>query len=79
MDWVYILEDLKAVEKKIEKRLDQLVSQNLDPFPFEKLQKGKELRALCRAIQILLKSNKQDDAKYLLDILREKEVNVKGY
>ena len=79
MDWIYILEDLKAVEKKIEKRLDQLVSQNLDPFPFEKLQKGKELRALCRAIQILLKSNKQDDAKYLLDILREKEVNVKGY
>ena len=76
MDWVYILEDLKAVEKKIEKRLDQLVSQNLDPFPFEKLHKGKELRALCRAIQILLKSNKEDDAKYLLDILKEKGLNV---
>jgi hypothetical protein len=76
MDWVYILEDIKILEKRIDKKLDLLISQNPNPFPFEKLQKGKELRALCRAIQHLISANKADDAKYLLDILEEKGVKI---
>lgn len=76
MNWVYIIEDLKILEKRIDKRLDQLVSLNLDPFPFEKLQKGKELRALCRAIQLMVDHQKEDDARYLLGILKDQGVNI---
>lgn len=72
MNWEYILEDLKDLEGRIEKRMDSLISQNLDPFPFERLKKGKQLRALCRGIKMMLHQNKEEDAKFLLDILIEK-------
>lgn len=76
MNWVYILEDVKDLEKRIDQKIDQLILQNLDPFPFERFQKGKELRALCRAIQLMVKNQKEDDAKFLIDILKEKGVNL---
>lgn len=72
MNWEYILEDLKDLERRIENRMDSLISQNLDPFPFERLKKGKQLRALCRGIIMMLQQNKEEDAKFLLDILLEK-------
>lgn len=72
MNREYILEDLKDLERRIEKRMDTLISQNLDPFPFERLKKGKQLRALCRGIKLMLQQNKEEDAKFLLDILIEK-------
>ncbi|MBN7818046.1 hypothetical protein [Algoriphagus pacificus] len=72
MNWVYILEDLKELEQRIETKLDLLISRNLNPFPFERLQRGKELRSLCRAIRLMIQQHQEDDAKFLLDILKEK-------
>lgn len=78
MNWAYILEDVKTLEKRIDKKLDLLISQNLNPFPFERLQKGKELRALCRAIKKMVADQQEDDARYLLDILKEKGGRISG-
>ncbi|MBN3583370.1 hypothetical protein JYB64_13310 [Algoriphagus aestuarii] len=72
MNWVYILEDLRVLEQRIETKLDLLISRNLDPFPFERLQRGKELRALCKGIRLMVQQDQEDDAKFLLDILKEK-------
>lgn len=72
MNWNYILEDVKNLEKKIDLKIDRLISQNLNPFPFERIQKGKELRALCRAIKKMINDQQEDDARYLLDVLKEK-------
>lgn len=79
MNWEYILEDLKDLERRIENRMDSLISQNLAPFPFERLKKGKQLRALCRGIKVMLQQNKEEDAKFLLDILIEKGGKLSSY
>jgi len=78
MNWIFIQEDLKALEKRIDLRLEKLISQNLDPFPFDRLKKGKELRSLSRAIQMMINKDQMDDARYLLDILKEKGVKLKA-
>ena len=53
-----IVQQLRNRQNQIEKKINQLLSQNLDPFPFDRLDKGKKLFVL---IQKTLASIEEDD------------------
>ncbi|EIM78903.1 hypothetical protein A3SI_00535 [Nitritalea halalkaliphila LW7] len=47
----HLVDWLQEKEKRIEEKIDQLIEQNLNPFPFERINKGKRLLQLiheCR-------------------------------
>ena len=48
-----IVLQLKNRQTQIDRKINQLIDQNLDPFPFERLDKGKKL---CDLIQKALHS-----------------------
>ena len=76
MNWPEISNELQTLENRIDQKLDKLVSKNLDPFPFDRLNKGKEMRAVCRGIRALIQLDQTDDAKYLVGLLRELQNNI---
>ncbi|MEX2513266.1 MAG: hypothetical protein WD398_10200 [Cyclobacteriaceae bacterium] len=41
---------LKNRETQIDRKISQLIDQNLDPFPFERLDKGKKLLELIKKV-----------------------------
>lgn len=45
-----IVIQLKNRQNQIDKKINQLIDQNLDPFPFERLEKGKKLIELIKKI-----------------------------
>ncbi|MFO7823954.1 MAG: hypothetical protein R6V72_08435 [Cyclobacterium sp.] len=45
-----IVMQLKNRQAQIERKINQLIDQNLDPFPFERLEKGKQLNELIQKI-----------------------------
>lgn len=53
-----IVQQLRNRQNQIEKKINQLLSQNLDPFPFDRLDKGKKLFEL---IQKTLAAIETDD------------------
>lgn len=53
-----IVQQLRNRQNQIEKKINQLLSQNLDPFPFDRLDKGKKLFEL---IQKTLAAIEADD------------------
>lgn len=75
MNWPEITEELLTLENRIDQKLDNLVSNNPDSFPLDRLSKGKEMRAVCRGIRALIQLDQTDDARYLLGILKEIQNN----
>ncbi|MGY6558215.1 MAG: hypothetical protein ACXIT9_02920 [Nitritalea sp.] len=45
----HLIDWLQEKEKRIEEKIDQLIEQNLNPFPFERINKGKRLLQLIQA------------------------------
>ena len=76
MNWPEISNELLSLEKRIDQKLDKIVAKNQDPFPFDRLKKGKELRALCRGVRALIQLDQTDDAKYLLEMLEEMKSKI---
>jgi hypothetical protein len=56
-----IVLQLKNREKQIDRKINQLIDQNLDPFPFERLDKGKKL------IELIQKALKSIEAENLIE------------
>lgn len=50
MDVFAILTVIDEKEMKVNKRLDSIISSNPDPFPFERINKGKSLLKLMEEI-----------------------------
>lgn len=45
-----IVMQLKNRQAQIDRKINQLIDQNLDPFPFERLEKGKKLIELIKKV-----------------------------
>ncbi|NHE56385.1 hypothetical protein [Cyclobacterium plantarum] len=68
-----IVMQLKNRQVQIERKINQLIDQNLDPFPFERLEKGKKLNEL---IQKILQAIEGDDL--ILAGMHIKELEIEG-
>ncbi|MDN3688255.1 MULTISPECIES: hypothetical protein [Cyclobacterium] len=68
-----IVMQLKNRQVQIERKINQLIDQNLDPFPFERLEKGKQLNEL---IQKILQAIEGDDL--ILAGMHIKELEIEG-
>jgi len=68
-----IIMQLKNRQIQIETKINQLIDQNLDPFPFERLEKGKMLNEL---IQKILQAIEEDDL--ILAGMHIKELEIAG-
>jgi hypothetical protein len=67
-----IISELKLMEKRIDQKLDFILLQNPNPFPFERIKKGKRLKCFCKATRLLIEADLVDDARILLEEM-EKE------
>jgi hypothetical protein len=68
-----ILLQLKNRQKQIDRKINQLIDQNLDPFPFERLDKGKKL------IELIQKAIKSIEAENLIEAgMFIKELEMEG-
>lgn len=68
-----IVKQLKNRQAQIDRKINQLIDQNLDPFPFERLEKGKQLNEL---IQKILQAIEGDDL--ILAGMHIKELEMAG-
>ncbi|SHN35036.1 hypothetical protein SAMN04488057_12437 [Cyclobacterium lianum] len=68
-----IVMQLKNRQIQIDRKINQLIDQNLDPFPFERLEKGKKLIEL---IKKTLQAIKGDDL--ILAGMHIKELEMEG-
>lgn len=68
-----IVLQLKNRQTQIDRKINQLIDQKLDPFPFERLEKGKQLNEL---IQKILQAIEGDDL--ILAGMHIKELEIEG-
>ncbi len=68
-----IVMQLKNRQTQIDRKINQLIDQNLDPFPFERLEKGKKLVEL---IKMILQAIEEDDL--ILAGMHIKELEIEG-
>jgi len=68
-----IVMQLKNRQIQIDRKINQLIDQNLDPFPFERLEKGKKLIELIKKIQQAIEG---DDL--ILAGMHIKELEIEG-
>lgn len=69
-----IIAELKEMEKRIDAKLDSILLQNPNPFPFERIKKGKRLKCFCRASRLLIEADWVDDARILLEEMEKEGV-----
>jgi hypothetical protein len=73
MDPNELIVQLREREVQIEAKLDNIIQQNLDPFPFERIAKAKKLLALIFECITLIK-----DDEILLAGMRLRDMELEG-
>ncbi|WP_339904775.1 hypothetical protein [uncultured Cyclobacterium sp.] len=68
-----IVLQLKNRQTQIDRKINQLIDQNLDPFPFERLDKGKKL------IELIQKALQSIESEKLIEAgMHIKELELEG-
>lgn len=77
-NWAEICSELKDLEKRVDSKMKRLVSENPDPFPFDRLQKGREIATLSRALRMFIEQDQENDAAIALKMLHDKGVKLRS-
>ncbi|WBL43548.1 hypothetical protein PBT90_02430 [Algoriphagus halophytocola] len=79
-NWAEICSELKLLEKRVNTKLDHLYTDKefRYPTPIDRIQKGKELLAISRAIRMFIEKDEEKDATVLLYLLQERKVKLKS-
>ncbi|WP_339758100.1 hypothetical protein [Algoriphagus aquimarinus] len=77
-NWAEICSELKDLEKRVDIKVGLILSTNPDPFPFDRLQKAREIASLSKAIRLFIEEEQEKDAAVLLHILQGKGVKLKS-
>lgn len=77
--WPEIATELKGLEIRVDEKLDKIISNSSNPFPFDRLKKGKQIIALCRGIRLLIEKDLEKDAETLLQLLLEMGIKLKSF
>lgn len=73
MDVFKICAELELREKQIDLKLNKIIQANLDPFPFERLEKGKLLLRLIYEIKKHIESD-----EYILAGMKLRDLELQG-
>lgn len=77
-NWAELCSELKDLEKRVDIKVSLILSTDPDPFPFDRLQKAREIASLSRAIRLFIEENQEKDAAVLLHMLQGKGVKLKS-
>ena len=79
-NWAEICSELKDLEKRVDTKLDRLytIKEFRYPTPVNRIQKGKELLAIYKAIRMFIEKDEEKDAAALLRLLLERKVKLKS-
>lgn len=77
-NWAAICSELKDLEKRVDDKMTRLISEDPDPFPFDRLQKGREIATLSRAIRMFIEQDQEKDATVTLAMLTKKGVKLRS-
>ena len=71
-----IVLQLKNRQTQIDRKINQLIDQNLDPFPFERLDKGKKLIELIQKALESIEAEKLIDAGMHIKVLEREGLKI---
>jgi CRISPR/Cas system-associated protein Csx1 len=71
-----IMQELKKREQQIDRKLDKILSMNLNPFPFERIQKAKNLLALISQCKKLLDEDRLIEAGICIKTMEIEGLNL---
>lgn len=78
-NWPEVNSELIELENRVSEKLDRIISLNSNAFPFDRLKKGKQIIALCRATRLLIEKEYEKDAEILLQILVDMGIKFKRF
>ncbi len=54
-NWADICSELKELEKRVDTKMNRIISLSANPFPYDRLKKGKEIMALSMALRMFIR------------------------
>ncbi|TXE13460.1 hypothetical protein [Algoriphagus aquimarinus] len=77
-NWADLCSELKELEKRVDTKMNCIISVSANPFPYERLKKGKEIMALSMALRMFIDQDLEKDATVVLNMLQEKGLKLKS-
>lgn len=66
------------MEKRVDTKISRIFAQNPTPFPHGRIDKGKQIGALSRALRQFIELGQEKDATVVLHMLRDMGVKLKA-
>ncbi|WP_339880779.1 hypothetical protein [uncultured Algoriphagus sp.] len=77
-NWADLCSELKELEKRVDTKMNRIISVSANTFPYDRLKKGKEIKALSMALRMFIEQDLEKDATVVLYMLQEKGVKLKS-
>lgn len=77
-NWADLCSELKELEKRVDTKMNRIISVSANLFPYDRLKKGKEIMALSMALRMFIDQDMEKDAIVVLNMLQEKGVKLKS-
>ena len=77
-NWAEICSELKDLEKRVDAKIDAIISENANPFPHARIDKARKIETLSRALRQFIEMEQEKDAVVILHMLRDMGVKIKA-